>query len=131
MECSTGSSVEEIEPPEIAARTAAQCREGATDHNLAVLHRQGADTAIRPGMTDSIEFDNKIEVAVYASSYRSVRGYTVVTALCDEIAFWHNAEDSKNPDKEIVKSVTGGAKSTLPLNQGFTVCWSEVATSTR
>ena len=53
---------------------------------------------------DAIEFNNGITLEIHASSYRSVRGYTIVAALCDEIAFWRS-EDSANPDTEILAAL--------------------------
>ncbi|MGH8488152.1 MAG: terminase large subunit domain-containing protein [Gammaproteobacteria bacterium] len=37
--------------------------------------------------SDAVELDNGIDIEVHTCSYRAVRGYTVVAALCDEIAF--------------------------------------------
>jgi hypothetical protein len=41
-----------------------------------------------------------------------VRGYTVVAAICDEIAFWHS-EESANPDFEILNALRP-AMATVP-----------------
>jgi hypothetical protein len=51
-----------------------------------------------------------IEVAV--ASFRSVRGYTVLAALCDELAFWRS-DDSANPDAEIIAAIRP-AMATIP-----------------
>ena len=53
---------------------------------------------------DSIEFNNQVTIEIHTASFRSVRGYTVVAALCDEIAFWRS-EDSANPDTEILAAL--------------------------
>src|SRR5205823_6171710 len=42
----------------------------------------------------------------------SVRGYTIVAAVLDEIAFWRS-DDSANPDKEIVNALRP-AMATVP-----------------
>ena len=49
---------------------------------------------------------------VHTASFRSVRGYTVVAAILDEIAFWRS-EDSANPDREIVNALRP-AMATVP-----------------
>ena len=53
---------------------------------------------------DAIELNNGITIEIHTASFRSVRGYTVVAALCDEIAFWRS-EDSANPDTEILNAL--------------------------
>lgn len=53
---------------------------------------------------DAIEFNNQITIEIHTASFRSVRGYTVVAALCDEVAFWRS-EDSANPDTEILAAL--------------------------
>lgn len=42
-----------------------------------------------------------------------MRGYSIVAALCEEIAFWENAEDSANPDAEILAALRP-AMATIP-----------------
>ncbi len=53
---------------------------------------------------ESISFDNGIDIEIHTSSYRSVRGYTIVAAILDEVAFWHS-DDSANPDTEILRAL--------------------------
>ena len=60
----------------------------------------------------SIELGNRIVIEIQAASFRGVRGYTVVAALCDEIAFWRS-DESANPDKEILAALRP-AMSTIP-----------------
>ena len=45
-----------------------------------------------------------VKIEVHSSNYRSVRGYTVVCAILDEIAFWHD-DATANPDTEIVNAL--------------------------
>lgn len=59
-------------------------------------------------LTDSVLFNERVLIEVHAANYKSARGYTVVTALCDEIAFWMNDETSKNPDTEIIAAIKPG-----------------------
>jgi hypothetical protein len=62
--------------------------------------------------TESIDLDNAVTIEITTCSYRSVRGYTVVAALCDETAFWRS-EDSANPAEEILAAIRP-ATATIP-----------------
>jgi hypothetical protein len=53
---------------------------------------------------ESIDFKNGVTIEVHTASYRTVRGYTVVGAVCDEIAFWRD-ESSANPDREVLDAL--------------------------
>jgi hypothetical protein len=48
---------------------------------------------------EEIELNNGITIAVVTCSYRSIRGYSVVCAIADEVAFWRS--EGANPDREI------------------------------
>lgn len=61
---------------------------------------------------ESIELSNGIDIEIHTSSFRSVRGYAVVAALLDEVAFWQS-EDAANPDREIVAALRP-AMATIP-----------------
>ena len=52
----------------------------------------------------SIELRHSVVVEVHTSDYRSVRGRTIVAALCDEIAYW-KSEDSATPDVELLNAI--------------------------
>jgi hypothetical protein len=53
---------------------------------------------------ESITLSNNIIVEVHTSSFKAVRGFTVVAAVCDEIAFW-SKEDSASPDTEVLSAL--------------------------
>ena len=57
------------------------------------------------GMTEgwSVALDNRVIIEVHAASFRRIRGYTIVAALLDEIAFWRSDEGSANPDREVLR----------------------------
>lgn len=59
-----------------------------------------------------LELSNFLAIEVTTASFRSVRGRTVVGALCDEIAFWQ-AEDTANPDAEVIAAIKP-AMATIP-----------------
>lgn len=61
---------------------------------------------------EGIELTNRIVIEVHTASFRAVRGYTIVAALIDEIAFLP-AEGSANPDSEILVALRP-AMSTIP-----------------
>jgi phage terminase large subunit-like protein len=37
---------------------------------------------------ESVALRNRIVIEVHTASYRTVRGYSIVAALCDELAYW-------------------------------------------
>jgi hypothetical protein len=61
---------------------------------------------------ESVELSNRVTIEIHTSSFRTVRGYTIIAAICDEIAFWP-AEDSANPDTEILNGLRPGM-ATIP-----------------
>lgn len=67
---------------------------------------------------ESIELSNRIRIEIHTSSYRLARGYTLIAAVCDELAFWAN-EDSANPDKEILAALRPGLATTNGLLIGI------------
>jgi hypothetical protein len=62
---------------------------------------------------DEIELTNGISIEIQTASFRSVRGFTVIAALLDEIAFWRSDETSANPDAEILDAIRP-AMATVP-----------------
>lgn len=61
---------------------------------------------------ESFELNNNIIIEIQTASFRGVRGYTIVAALLDEIAFW-STDDSANPDFEILNALRP-AMATIP-----------------
>ncbi|CUT15799.1 hypothetical protein BF49_6879 [Bradyrhizobium sp.] len=56
---------------------------------------------------ESVELTNGVTIEVATCSYRTVRGRTIVAALCDEVAFWPS-EDSSSPDYEVLDALRPG-----------------------
>ena len=56
---------------------------------------------------ETINLNNRVAIEVHTANFRAVRGYTVIAAICDEIAFWRS-EDSANPDTEILNGLRPG-----------------------
>lgn len=50
---------------------------------------------------ESLELANGVVLEVHTASFRSSRGYTLAAVINDELAWW-SAEDSAQPDKEIL-----------------------------
>jgi len=50
-----------------------------------------------------IRLSNQIIIAIKTCDYRSIRGFTVVAAICDEVAFWR--VEGASPAKEIITAL--------------------------
>jgi hypothetical protein len=61
---------------------------------------------------ETITLTNNVNIEVHTASFRAVRGYTVVAAVLDEVAFWPT-EESASPDTEIVQAIRP-AMATVP-----------------
>ena len=57
---------------------------------------------------ESVEFENRTAIEVHTASFRAIRGYTIVAAVLDELAFWWTDETSANPDVEIINGLRPG-----------------------
>jgi hypothetical protein len=58
-------------------------------------------------VAEGFDLSNGVTIEVASASYKSVRGYTIVAALCDELAFWPT-ENSTDPDYEILDALRPG-----------------------
>lgn len=61
----------------------------------------------------SITLRNDVRIEVHTASFRSIRAYTLVGAICDEIAVWR-AEGSANPDTEVLTALRSRV-ATIPI----------------
>ncbi len=61
---------------------------------------------IKTERDDSIELTNRVVIEVHTASFRTVRGYTLLVVIVDEVAFWFS--DGANPDAEIVSALRPG-----------------------
>ena len=62
---------------------------------------------------EAIELANRVTIEVHTANFRAVRGYTVVAAIADEVAFWPTDDGSSNPDSEIIGALKP-AMATIP-----------------
>jgi hypothetical protein len=69
-------------------------------------------TLIEDEGAEMISLKNRINIEIHTASFRSTRGYTIVAALLDEIAFWPS-DDAAEPDIEVINAVKGGM-ATIP-----------------
>jgi len=63
---------------------------------------------------EALELRNGVNIGVKTCSFRTLRGYTLLCAILEEIAFWRS-EESANPDKEILSAVRP-ALATVPAS---------------
>jgi hypothetical protein len=54
---------------------------------------------------ESITLRNNIVIEIHTASFRSVRGYTVIAALLDELAYWEVDADAAQPDHEVLNAI--------------------------
>jgi hypothetical protein len=62
---------------------------------------------------ERVDLKNGISIEISTASFKSVRGYSIVAALCDEIAYWAG-DDSANPDAEILAALRPAMTTLLP-----------------
>jgi hypothetical protein len=60
---------------------------------------------VKAWRSDGLELTNGVVIEIRTGSYRTVRGYTILACLCDEIAYWRTDDGSANPDKEILAAL--------------------------
>lgn len=64
---------------------------------------------------DEVDLTNGITISVWPCNFRSIRGISIVCAICDEIAFWKD-ETGANPATEVLKAIRP-AMSTFPTGK--------------
>jgi hypothetical protein len=57
--------------------------------------------------TEAFDLDNAVTIEVHTASFRSTRGYAIIAALCDELAFWPS-DNSAEPDYEVINALKPG-----------------------
>lgn len=81
------------------------------ENTLGYLKGLCADPHVAPYVAKergwSVDFKTGARVQVRAANFRRTRGYTLVDAVLEECAFYA-AEDSSNPDREILKAIRPG-----------------------
>ena len=62
---------------------------------------------------ETVRLRNRVVIEVHTASFRTTRGYSIVAALCDEIAYWPTDEESAEPDAEVLNALRPGM-ATIP-----------------
>ena len=68
---------------------------------------------IKTETADSIELHNGVVIEIVTASYRAARGYTLIAAICDEIAYFHSDSGPATRILEIIAAIRPGL-STVP-----------------
>ena len=69
----------------------------------AILQLKMFKNQIEKELAHEIWLKNQIIISIKTCDYRSIRGFTIVAAICDEIAFWRS--EGSNPAEEILVSL--------------------------
>jgi len=59
---------------------------------------------VEKDLTWEVELKNQVSIMVKTCDFRTIRGYTLLAAILEEIAFYRS-DESANPDKEILAAV--------------------------
>jgi hypothetical protein len=62
---------------------------------------------------EAITLRNNVMIEIHTASFRAVRGYTIIAALLDELAFWPTTDDAAEPDHEVLNALRPGM-ATIP-----------------
>ena len=57
---------------------------------------------------ESLTLRNGVVIEIHTASFRVTRGYSLVAAICDEIAFWRSDDSAANPADEILRALRPG-----------------------
>lgn len=75
-------------------------------------HNQLFKRLVQKETVEGIDLRNGISISIKSCDFRTVRGYTILCVILEEIAFWRS-EESANPDKEILNAIRP-AMATIP-----------------
>jgi hypothetical protein len=67
---------------------------------------------VRAETRETITLKNQVVIEIHSASFRSTRGYTIVAALLDELAFWPT-DNAADPDYEVINAISPGM-ATIP-----------------
>lgn len=101
------------------AKVALQFINGIFD-NSPVLNQM-----VKSRNTESIELHNRVTIEVSTSSYRAIRGRTLLAAILDEIAFFRDSDTSTANDKEIYRAAIPGLATTGGMLIGISSPWAK------
>lgn len=70
----------------------------------ALLSRASFKEMVKKEIKSQVILQNNIVIEIKTASWRGIRGYTCVAAICDELGMWR-AEYSANPSEEILEAL--------------------------
>jgi hypothetical protein len=76
-------------------------------------HLPALEAMVERETAEVIDLSNGVSIEIHAASYARQRGYTLVAYVANELAFWQSADDSANPDREVLNAVRP-AMATVP-----------------
>ena len=62
---------------------------------------------------ETISLKGNVVIEIHTASFRTTRGYSIVAALLDELAYWEVDENSASPDVEVINAIKPGM-ATIP-----------------
>jgi hypothetical protein len=71
-------------------------------HEVPMLRR-----TIEDETAETVSLKNRVSIEIHTASFRSTRGYTIIAALLDELAYWPT-EDAADPDFEVINAIRPG-----------------------
>jgi hypothetical protein len=73
------------------------------DYIRAILALKIFKGQVKKELAEEITLNNQIGIRVQTCDFRTIRGFTCVAAICDEIAFWRS--EGANPAQEILTAL--------------------------
>ena len=74
---------------------------------------------VKAKLAETLSLTNGVDIEIRAASFRGLRGVTCAACVCDEVAFWYDAETgSANADSAILDAV----RPALSTVNGLLVC---------
>jgi hypothetical protein len=75
-------------------------------------------------LKESIRLNNRVVIEVHTASFKTVRGFTLIGVIADELAFWRT-EESANPAGEVLAALRPGLSTTNGLLLGISSPYSK------
>src|SRR5262249_55269960 len=91
----------------LIARDRRQCRVIFNYIRALLTHVPMLKQMIERETSDAFDLEGSVTIEVQTASFRSVRGYAIVAALCDELAFWPT-DDAADPDYAVIDALRPG-----------------------